>query len=181
MAVGRLEYCDFGGYIEIYKFILAPAYTSVRAKKMRAPFQVLVLPYRKTPSGFKYAILRQSDSGYWEFVSGGGEDTEKPFEAAKRETKEEIWIIAEDVNFMPLDSLRMQPKSDFSDTHASSWSPDIYVIPEYCFAVDTGKNKIILSDEHTEYQWVDYGGAQEKLQWDSNKNALWELNERLTT
>ena len=89
---------------------------------MRAPFQVLVLPYRKTPSGFKYAILRQSGSGYWEFVSGGGEDTEKPFEAAKREIEEDIGIIAEDVNLMPLDSLRTQPKSDFSDSYASSWA-----------------------------------------------------------
>jgi dATP pyrophosphohydrolase len=147
---------------------------------MRAPFQVLVLPYRKTPSGLEYAILRQSDSGYWEFVSGGGEDTEKPFEAAKRETEEEIGIIAEDVNFMPLDSQNTQPKSNFAATYASSWSPDVYVIPEYCFAIDAEKKKIILSGEHTEYRWVDYDSAQEKLQWDSNKNALWELNERLT-
>jgi len=147
---------------------------------MRAPFQVLVLPYRKTPSGLEYAILQQSGSGYWESVSGGGEDAEKLFEAAKRETKEEIGIIAKEVNFMPLDSMRTQPKSDFADTYASSWSPDVYVIPEYCFAVDVGKRKIILSGEHTECQWVDYDSAQEKLHWDSNKNALWELNERLT-
>ena len=81
---------------------------------------------------------------------------------------------------MPLDSQNTQPKSDFADTYASSWSPDVYVIPEYCFAVDTGKKNIILSTEHTEYRWVDYDSAQETLQWDSNKNALWELNERLT-
>ena len=147
---------------------------------MRAPFQVLVLPYRKTPSGYRYAILRQSNSGYWEFVSGGGEDMEEPFETAKRETKEEIGIMAKDVNFMPLDSLRTQPKSDFAATYASLWSPDIYVIPEYCFAIDVGKKKIILSGEHTEYRWVNYDSAQNKLKWVSNKNALWELNERLT-
>jgi dATP pyrophosphohydrolase len=144
---------------------------------MRAPFQVLVLPYRKTHSGLEYAILRQSDSGYWEFVSGGGEDKEEPFEAAKRETEEEIGI-AEDVNLMHLDSQNTQPKNNFA--FASLWSPDVYVIPEYCFAVDVGNKEIILSDEHTECRWVDYHSAQEKLRWDSNKNALWELNERLT-
>ncbi len=55
----------------------------------------------------------------------------------------------------------------------------MYVVPEYCFAVGAENNAIVLSSEHTEYQWVDYDSAQEKLHWDSNKNALWELNERL--
>ena len=37
-----------------------------------------------------------------------------------------------------------------------------------------------LSQEHTEYEWVDYKTALKRLRYDSNKTALWELNERLT-
>jgi hypothetical protein len=36
-----------------------------------------------------------------------------------------------------------------------------------------------LSDEHTEYRRVVYEDATALLRWDSNKIALWELNERL--
>jgi dATP pyrophosphohydrolase len=143
---------------------------------LRTPFQILVLPYRKTPSGPEYAILRRSDAEYWQFVAGGGEDTEKPLEAAKRETEEEIGIV-KDVDYMPLDSQNTVPKDNFAA--ASSWNTDLYVIPEYCFAVDAESKEIVLSSEHIEYQWVNYDSAQEKLHWDSNKNALWELNERL--
>jgi len=59
---------------------------------MREPFQILVLPYKKTTSVLEYAILRRSDAKYWQFVAGGGEDKEKPLETAKRETEEEIGI-----------------------------------------------------------------------------------------
>ena len=143
---------------------------------MRAPFQILVLPYRKTPSAIEYAILRRRDAKYWQFVAGGGEDKETPLETAKRETEEETGITR-DADFMPLDSQNTVPKDNFAA--ASSWDPELYVILEYCFAVNAENKKIALSSEHTEFQWVDYDSAQEKLHWDSNKNALWELNERL--
>ena len=143
---------------------------------MRAPFQILVLPYRRTPGGLEYAILRRRDAGYWQFVAGGGEDAETPLEAARRETEEEIGI-ARDSRYTLLDSRNTVPKDNFAA--ASSWDPDLYVIPEYCFAVDAESKEIALSSEHTGYQWVDYNTARGKLQWDSNRNALWELNERL--
>ncbi len=143
---------------------------------MRAAFQILVLPYKKKPSGLEYAILRRSDAKYWQFVAGGGEDTETPFEAAKRETEEEIGLPST-ADYISLDSKNTVPKDNFGA--ASSWDRDLYVIPEYCFAVDVDDKEIVLSSEHTEYRWVDYKTAYDKLHWDSNKNALWELNERL--
>ena len=143
---------------------------------MRAPFQILVLPYRNKPSGLEYAILRRNDAKYWQFVAGGGEDTETPLEAAKRETEEEIGIPGT-ADYICLDSKNTVPKENFAA--ASSWDPALYVIPEFCFAVDADNKEIVLSIEHTEHKWVDYDTAHEKLHWDSNKNALWELNERL--
>ena len=59
----------------------------------RAPFQVLVYPYRKASNRqFEYALLRRSDQGLWQGIAGGGEGEEKPLEAAKRETYEESGI-----------------------------------------------------------------------------------------
>jgi dATP pyrophosphohydrolase len=61
-----------------------------------------------------------------------------------------------------------------------TWGKDVYVIPEYTFGVKPDSKDINLSVEHTEYRWVSYEDAVAMLQWDSNKNALWELNARIT-
>ena len=76
-----------------------------------------------------------------------------------------------------LDSLSTVPKNCFSAS--DSWGENVYVIPEYCFSFEAGDNPVILSPEHTEYRWVTYENAIHLLKWDSNRNALWELNERL--
>lgn len=143
---------------------------------MRAPFQVLVLPYRIGPAGIEYAVLRRRDLGWWQFVSGGGEDAETPLEAAERETCEELGIPARN-RLMRLDSMATVPRDVFAA--AQAWDDDIYVIPEYCFAVDVSGSEIRLSSEHTDLQWATYSEAGEMLRWDGNRNALWELRERL--
>ena len=143
---------------------------------MRAPFQVLVIPFRRTAAGTEFAILRRSDAGWWQFVAGGGEDEETPIQAARRETREEIGL-SDAVQWIALDSMNTVPKSSFGA--ADSWAPDFYVVPEHCFAVDAGEHSIRLSREHTEFLWAQYDEACRVLMWDSNRNALWELNERL--
>ena len=56
----------------------------------RAPFQVLVLPFRKTAKGlYEFAVFRRSDAGYWQAIAGGGEMGETSREAAIRESQEE--------------------------------------------------------------------------------------------
>ena len=43
----------------------------------------------------------------------------------------------------------------------------------------TENNDIKLSSEHKQYEWFTFDEAYEKLQFDSNKTSLWELNQRL--
>lgn len=144
--------------------------------EMRAPFQILVIPFRRTAAGPEFAVLKRSDAGWWQFVAGGGEDDELPQEAAERETEEEIGITANG-HLIQLDSVATIPKDCF--VAADSWGQGVYVIPEYCFAVDAGDRALTLSSEHTDSRWVPYDRACCLLKWDSNRNALWELNERL--
>jgi len=143
---------------------------------MRAPFQVLVIPFRCIGDDPEYFILRRSDTHYWQFVAGGGEDDETSLEAAERETSEEIGSVAKH-RLIPLDSMSTVPKDVFDA--AEAWGDDVFVVPEHYFAVDVGDNQPELSAEHTEGKWVDYEKARELLNWDSNKNGLWELNQRL--
>jgi dATP pyrophosphohydrolase len=143
---------------------------------MRAPFNVLVIPLRERHGDVEYAVLKRSDAGWWQFVSGGGEGEERPHEAARRETQEEAGVESRG-KLIKLDCMAYVPKDAFSI--ADQWSPDIYVIPEYHFAVNVEDAELRLSAEHTELRWASYNEACVLLKWDSNRTALWELRERL--
>ena len=143
---------------------------------MRAPFQVLVIPFRKGRSAIEYAILKRSDGNFWQFIAGGGEEGETPEQAARREANEEAGVPT-GATLIRLDSTTTIPKTRFAA--AKSWPGRLYVIPEYSFAVGMGERPIAISREHSECRWASYEEAGKLLKWDSNRNALWELNERL--
>jgi len=143
----------------------------------RAPFQVLVYPYRKIrDGGFEYALFKRSDTGYWQAIAGGGENNETSLEAAKREAYEEAGIPANS-DFLQLDTVEPIPVTEFADSHL--WGDDVYVIPQYCFGVLVKDSQIILSHEHTECAWLTYEQAYQLIKYDGNKTALWELDKRL--
>ncbi|MFH1372841.1 MAG: NUDIX domain-containing protein [bacterium] len=144
----------------------------------RAPFQVLVLPYRiVSGEDIVYAVFKRKPEtgGYWQGIAGGGEEGEFPLTTARREAMEEAGI-ATDSEFLKLDSLSTVP---LDGVCGFLWGPDVLVIPEYSFGVRVTTDRLHLSDEHTEYRWLDYHAAHTLLRWDSNKNALWELDKRL--
>lgn len=144
---------------------------------MRAPFQILAIPYKILETTPLFCIYRRADSGDWQFIAGGGENTETPLETAKRETFEESGIKS--TNWKELKSLSYLPVTVIQEKHRLNWEKDMYVIPEYTFGVEcTGD--ITLSAEHTEYIWTTYEEAVKKLKWDSNRTALYELNCILT-
>ena len=49
---------------------------------MRTPFQILAVPYRFIKNGLYFCVFRRADSDIWQFIAGGGEDNEKPIQAA---------------------------------------------------------------------------------------------------
>jgi dihydroneopterin triphosphate diphosphatase len=143
----------------------------------RAPFQILVLPFRViSPNVFEFALFKRSDEPYWQGIAGGGEDTETALAAAKREAFEEA-NIPPSTPFFALQTMSMVPVFHFKARDL--WPKDLFVIPNYCFAADCSTIAFELSDEHTEYKWMRYDDGSSMLRWDDNKTALWELYERL--
>ena len=142
----------------------------------RAPFQVLVIPFILTQHGIEYAVFLRHDAQYWQFVAGGGEAGESPLDAAVREAREEAGIPPES-RFLALDSLATVPANVF--VAHKEWGAGTYAIPEHTFGVEAKDRSLRLSEEHDECRWVSYEEARDLLKWDSNRNALWELNERL--
>ena len=143
----------------------------------RAPFQVLVYPYRTINNEqIRYALLKRADAGWWQGIAGGGEEKETPLEAARREAFEEAGIPAA-CTFMELDSMESVPVTEFRNSHL--WGEDVYVIPQYSFGVAAQNVQIVISHEHTEYGWFTYEQACKLIQYDGSRTALWELDKRL--
>jgi dihydroneopterin triphosphate diphosphatase len=142
----------------------------------RAPFQILAVPYRKNAdSKLEFAIFARADYPCWQGIAGGGEDTETPIQAAQRECNEEAGL-SPDSHFITLDTISSIPVAYLKDN--VSWG-DVYVIPEYCFGVDAVDQELHLSHEHIEFRWLAYAEASALLTYDSNRTALWELNQKL--
>ena len=143
----------------------------------RAPFQVLVLPYRIVGQGdHEFAVFSRSDYDCWQGIAGGGEEAETPLQAAQREALEEAGIPPDRV-FLPLDSVASVPVTCFPAS--TLWGDHLYVIPEYAFGVDATGACMVVSDEHREFRWLTYPQAERLLKYDSNRVALWELNQRI--
>lgn len=68
------------------------------------------------------------------------------------------------------------PAKCFSDLADSG----IKNLIEYSFGVQVAPNIIKLSSEHKQFCWLGYDEAMQLLKWESNKEALRELHERLT-
>lgn len=142
----------------------------------RAPFQVLVLPYRRIAARMQVAVVHRADHDIWQFVSGGGEAGETIEAAARREGLEEAGIPAS-AGYTRLDAMATIPACWFAAWPA--WPADLRVVPEHAFAVEVGDHAIVLSGEHDDVRWVHYDDAIALLRFDSNRVALWELHERL--
>ena len=143
---------------------------------MRKPIQVLVLPYKYQEDKPLFLILKRSDLNVWQGIAGGVEANETIFNAAKREAYEETGIPLSS-EFIRLDSKSTIPVNFIYGNFF--WGEKVYNATEYCFGVCVKDDNIILSNEHLEYKWVEYEEAFKLFKWDSNRNALWELNERL--
>lgn len=141
----------------------------------RLPIQVLVFPYYFDGNSFKYCLFKREDLQVWQGIAGGVEADETIESAAKREAREEAGIT--NGKIMVLDTVCSIPsiaiKKDFLDKN-------ILIVKEHSFGMEIASKDINISHEHVQYEWFTYNDAKEKLLWDSNKTALWELDYRLT-
>lgn len=145
---------------------------------MRQPHQILAFPYKKNKNDeYLYAVFcRTGTKERWQGIAGGVEEGETFLEACKREAYEEANIISSAV--IELESISTIPVVNVTKNFI--WGNDICLVYEHCFGIDATYDEIKLSHEHIKYEWLKYEAAIKKLTWDSNHNALWELNWKLT-
>ncbi len=142
---------------------------------MRSPYQILAFPFIKEGKNYSYAIFKRKDMGIWQGIAGGGEEGEKPIDTVKREAFEEISISPE-AEYIRLASVTTIPAKNI---HGIKWGKEIIMIPEISFGIRVFSKELVIGKEHSEYMWTDLQGALDKLKYDSNKSAIWELEYRL--
>lgn len=118
---------------------------------------VEVYVIRKFPNETRVLVLKRSESskklpGKWQVVTGKIDANEKAYEAALRELKEETGI-------RPIYFASLQNVTSVYDHKEDT----VFLIP--LFIAETDIDAIQLSDEHSEYKWLSYDDAAEKVHW----------------
>ncbi|MGA8118114.1 MAG: hypothetical protein WCA46_31160 [Actinocatenispora sp.] len=141
---------------------------------LRAPLQVVVIPFHTSSwSGVEYC-LHQCDDGTWEAIVCANDGLESPAETARRATCG-VGIVPE----APLYQLQSMDTIPVGVRERERWATDRYAIPRYTFGVDVGELEVVPADEGGERVWMNYPAAHAALGQRSLQNALWELHERI--
>jgi len=143
----------------------------------RAPFQVLVIPYRYRADGEpEFAVFLRADLRVWQAIAGGGEAVETPEAAARREAWEEAGIPS-DAPLRRLRAVAAIPAHHFAA--AAGRDPHVTEVPEYSFGVAAPARPLRLAREHSQAAWLPFDRAIARLEWESNRVALRELYDLL--
>jgi dATP pyrophosphohydrolase len=146
---------------------------------MRAPFQVVIFPFRRLDRATEFAVFRRSDLHFWQGLAGGGQEDESPVQAARREAFEEA-AVPFDAPYFALSWTSSVPVSCIGAAARAHWPADLYVIPNHAFGVEVGAEfQPVLSKEHSEFVWCAYDDAYQRLHFESNQVALEELARRI--
>ena len=126
--------------------------------------------YKKSDNGFDFLILKRADTKIyehlWQGVAGKIEKNEKSWQAAIRELKEETGL---------------NPRKIFIADHVSKFyeahQDRINFVP--VFGIEVNHEKVILSNEHCDYKWVDFETASSHLVWNGQKKGIHSVNQML--
>lgn len=115
----------------------------------------------------KYLLLYYRGN-YWDFAKGTAEKDESLKETATREAKEETGLDVEII-----DGLKEKIKYFFKEPDPVNPKNKNLVFKEVIFfAAKSKTGKVKISDEHSDYIWLPYKEALEKLKYNTAKEIL---------
>ena len=119
--------------------------------------------FRETENGIEFLLLKRADDqvypGLWQMVTGKIKENENAYETAIREIKEETGLIPIQLWVAPTVNSFYEPRNEY-----------ICLLPVFAARVES--DQIKLSDEHTDYHWVDKTTAQKLLAWEGQRKAV---------
>ena len=109
----------------------------------------------------KYLLLHY-EAGHWDFPKGNVEKGEMPENTARREIREETGI--EDITFIPGFDEKIRY---FYKRQKKTIAKEV----EFLLA-ETKSQKVMLSFEHTGFEWLSYDEASERITFRNSKDIL---------
>ena len=119
--------------------------------------------------GEKFLILRNNSEDpshggdYWFTVTGSVEANESLEDAVKREVEEETNLNISEIFDLKWGSIYSWGGEDHSENN---------------FLAFVKKGKVILNEEHIDFEWLGLDDFIEKINWDSDKNVLKKVLEK---
>ena len=104
----------------------------------------------------------------WQGVAGKIEKDETAWQAAIRELKEET-------SLKPFRMFTADHISTFYESHQDR----VNLVP--VFGIEVKDRKVILSEEHIDYEWLSFKDAYERLSWNGQKKGLSIVNDMITS
>jgi len=119
--------------------------------------------FRESEKGIEFLLLKRSGGqpypALWQMVTGKIKNNEKAYQTALREIKEETGLVPVQLWVAPTVNSFYEPVGEY-----------ICLLPVFAARVET--DRIEISVEHTEYQWVDRTTAQKLLAWEGQRKAV---------
>ena len=132
------------------------------------PIIIQSIIYRKRNGGFEVLLLKRAEprGGFWSVVNGTLELDESIIESRERELFEETGIK------------EVLHWSNEINRFSFSFKDCIMIVLVYGAEVG-GNQKVVINDEHTEYQWISFEEAMLVVKFDDDKKGLRMCQERL--
>ena len=128
--------------------------------------------YRQTDEGLKFLLMKRNLNKIyehlWQGVAGKIEDGESATKTAIRELKEETGLD-------PLNMFVADHVSRFYEVHGDR----INLVP--VFGIEVDSDKVILSEEHIDFKWVDITEALDTLVWNGQKEGIQTVYDMVTS
>jgi dATP pyrophosphohydrolase len=132
--------------------------------------------FRKTGNGIEFLLLKRAEyqvyPGLWQMVTGKIKESatggEKAYQTALREIREETSLTPIQLWVAPTVNSFYEP-TRLNDRVGQE---DEYICLLPVFAARVEADKIQLSNEHTEYKWVDKTEAKKLLAWEGQRKAV---------
>ena len=120
--------------------------------------------FRDINDDMEFLLLKRSDRviypGLWQMVNGKIKNGEKAYQTALREIKEETGLIPE--------RLWVVPNVNAFYSHEND---NIMMLPVFTAKVNE-PSKVIISDEHCDFRWVNPNKAKEMLAWEGQRKSV---------
>lgn len=111
----------------------------------------------------KYLLLKYG-WGHWGFVKGNIEKGEKIEETFLREAEEEAGLKKDDLRI--IEGFREKISYFYKKEGKTIYKEVIYLLAE------SRTYNVVLSHEHTSYEWLEYEDALKKITFENDRNVL---------